>query len=230
MRTARTAPLHPTNPVNQPSTASEPEGKTRNSHRNEHRTSASRRVGGGAQSAPPACRWVVKSLAEGYAAAWALVLASTLTAALVPGAAWLVHALLGLPLHVRIHPAPPPTVDGILLVFTANIRATCWPLIPAVLGASRFAALRWLTHAGVALSVVLNLLPVGTAFGVYGPRLVPYLPQLPFELYAVSSGATCWWGCCVRRLGRAQLAWIGCSMVATLVVGAVLESWGTPHR
>ena len=185
--------------------------------------------GGGAKFTP-VHRGPVRPLAEGYAAAWALLLTSTLTAALVPGAAWLVHALLGLPLHVRIHPAPPPTIHGTVLVFAMNIRATCWPLIPAALGASRFAPLRWLIHVVVAFSVVSNLLPVGTALGVYGPRLVPYLPQLPFELYAVSGGATCWWACCDRSLGWAQLVWIGCSIAAALAVAAPLESWGTPHR
>jgi hypothetical protein len=165
-----------------------------------------------------------------YAAGWALLVATAFACAVIPHGDWFAEKLLGLPPHARIHPAPPSSLDRVLSLFAANIRATCWPLIAAGLRAWRFMRIRWAVHAAASLSVAVNLLPVGAALGIYGLRLVPYLPQLPLELYAVTSGAQCWRLCCDRRLTQAQLVAVGCSMLLALAVAAALEGWGVPHR
>jgi hypothetical protein len=185
----------------------------------------------GPAAAPPIThRELLGSLIEGYAAGWGLLLAMALMCGVAPGGRWGAHELLGLPLHPPIHPAAPPALHRLLSLFGANVRATCWPLLPCGLGAWRFTWLHRLTHAAVSLSVAVNLLPVGAALGIYGSRLIPYLPQLPLELCAVTSGAMCWRLCCLRGLRRLHLVAISCTMFLLLAAAAVLETWGVPHR
>jgi hypothetical protein len=169
-------------------------------------------------------------LAAAYAAGWLAVAAAALLCALVPAARWLAHHAFGLQLHARLHRAPAPSVDGALALLANNVRATCWPLLPVALRAERYPGVRRLVDVAVALGLAVNLLPVGAALGAYGPRLVPFLPQLPLELYATTAGPACWWLCSRRALGNRALAAVAGSTLLTLLIAAGLETWGVPHR
>ena len=173
---------------------------------------------------------LVPGLVAAYAAGWCALLTVALACALLPGARWLAHATFGLALRARLHPAGAPSVSGALALLANNLRATAWPIIPAALGAGQRPGIRRLVDVAVVVSASVNLLPVGAALGTYRLGLVPYLPQLPLELYAVTSAAACWRASRRRRLGRHEVAAITASVLLALVLAALLEIWAVPHR
>ena len=170
-----------------------------------------------------------EELAVAYGAGWTLLLAVAGVCAAVPAARWLAHHELALALHVRIGPAPAPTLQRSLWILIDNIRATGWPLL-AALGAQHPSWLRRVTHGAVLASFAANLLPVAAALGVYRNQLVPYLPHLPLELYAITTGPAAWLLSTRRQITHRQLAQVALSMLAALTVAAVLETWAVPHR
>jgi hypothetical protein len=173
---------------------------------------------------------IVEPLAAGYTAGWTALLAVAAVCALIPAARWAAHHVLSLDLHVHIRPASPPTLSGAVGLLVTNVRATCWPLLAATLGAGRSTRLRRVTHVAVAVSLAVNLLPVAAAVGVYRAQLVPYLPHLPLELYAITTGPATWVICTRQTLSRRQIALIAVSMVLALAGAALLETWAVPHR
>ena len=173
---------------------------------------------------------LVPRLAAAYVAGWCALLTGALACALLPGARWLAHATFGLALGARLHPAGAPSVAGALALLANNGRAAAWPLLPAALGAGRLPGARRVVDAAVFISLALNLLPVGAALGIYRLGLAPYLPQLPLELYAVTSAAACWQASRRRRLCRHEVAAITASIMLALVLAALLEIWAVPHR
>ena len=175
-------------------------------------------------------RGVSEQLAAGYTAGWTVLLAVSATCALVPAARSLAHDLLSVDLHVHIRPAPRPTLRAAVGLLVNNVRATGWPLLAATLGAGRSTLLRRVTHAAVSVSLLVNLLPVAAAIGVYRSQLVPYLPHLPLELYAITTGPTSWLLATHGALTRRQAVLIAASMLLALSGAALLETWAVPHR
>lgn len=159
-----------------------------------------------------------------------MLLAVSATCALLPTARLVAHRLLSLELHVRIHPAPRPTLHTAVGLLVNNVRASGWPLLAATLGAARSTVLRRVTHAAVVASLAVNLLPVAAAIGVYRSQLVPYLPHLPLELYAITTGPTAWLLATHGALTRRQIALVAASMLLALIGAALLETWAVPHR
>ncbi len=171
-----------------------------------------------------------EQLLAAYSTGSTVLLATAGICALVPAARWLAHRELALALHLRIRPAPPPTLAAAGWLLANNLRATAWPLAPVLVRAQQPAWLRRLVHAAVLASLAANLLPVGAAIGVYRARLVPYLPHLPFELYAMTTGPAAWLISTRRPITRRQLAAIAASMLVALTAAALLETWAVPHR
>lgn len=176
---------------------------------------------------PPA---VVPVLAAACGAACLVLAVIAATCALVPPASRLVHVAVGLSLDARLRPAPAPSLSAALGLLTANVRATAWPLIPAALRAGRHPWLARCVDVAVTLSLAVNLLPIGAALGVYRLRLPPYLPQLPLELYALTTGAAAWWLSSRRHASGAQLGRVAASMLVALAGAAALETWAVPNR
>jgi hypothetical protein len=91
-------------------------------------------------------------------------------------------------------------------------------------------ATRTLGDCALLASITLNTLLAGAAIGSYGPRLAPYIPQLPVEWAALALGAASW--VAHRHApptvpdGLRRLALI----VVLLVIAAVLETAVAPHR
>jgi hypothetical protein len=175
-------------------------------------------------------RGVAEQLLAAYTTGWTVLLASAGICALLPPGRWLAHHELALALHLRIRPAPRPTLGAAGWLLANNLRATAWPLIPAVLHGDHPAWLRRLIGAAVLASLAVNVLPVGAAIGVYRARLVPFLPHLPFELYAITTGPAAWVMSTRRDLARRELIVITASILVALSVAAVLETWAVPHR
>jgi hypothetical protein len=173
---------------------------------------------------------VAGELVTAYTLGWTVLLAVAAVCATVPAARWLAHHELALALHVRIRPAPRPTLAGAGWLLVNNLRATGWPLLAAGLRAQHPAWLRRAIGAGVLVSVTANLLPVAAAVGVYRAAIVPYLPHLPLELYAITTGPTAWLLATRRPIPRRQLLKVALTLVVTLAAAAALETWAVPHQ
>jgi hypothetical protein len=175
-------------------------------------------------------RGVAEELGAAYTLGWTLLLLVAGTCELVPAARWLAHHELALALHVRIRPASPPTLPAAAALLVNNARATGWPVLAVVMRAQHPAWLQRVVHAAVLASLAVNLLPVAAAIGVYRARLVPYLPHLPLELYAITTGPTTWLLSTRQPLTRRQLTLIAGSLLIALTGAALLETWAVPHR
>lgn len=164
-----------------------------------------------------------------YAALWAstlLLAASTATAGgAVVGAA---RAWLDLPLSAQNN--PPPALWGVLALAAHNVRIASWPLLLGVLGTHRSPRAVRALDAIVALAALANIAPVGVALGAYGPRLLPFIPQLPLEWAALALGTSSWLSQRKAPLHlREGLVLFGL-IVCLLLGAAVLERAGVPHR
>lgn len=182
------------------------------------------------RAAPVATRELIERLLSAYSAGWTLLLAGACACAVIPAARWIAQHELGMDLHIRIRPAPAPNARTFLWLIANNLRATAWPLAPALLGAERSPTLRRVVHTAVLVSLAANLLPVAGALGVYRRKLVPYLPHLPLELYAITTGPTTWLLAARRRCSDRQLVAIAVSILVALTGAAFLETWAVPHR
>ncbi len=169
-------------------------------------------------------------LAVAYGIGWMAVFTVAGACALIPPSRWLAHHALAIDLPQRIRPAPAPNLATFGWLLVTNVRATAWPIVPAWLHAERYPATRRLVHSGVLIGLAANLLPAAAALGVYRGELIPYLPHLPLELYAITAGPACWVltasGRCVPR----QVLTVALTIVVALAVAAGLETWAVPHR
>jgi hypothetical protein len=135
---------------------------------------------------------------------------------------------LNLTLSARTN--PPPSVGRALELVAHNLPVAAWPLLLGVAGAHRHRLTRTLGDCALLASITLNTLLVGVAIGAYGPRLAPYVPQLPVEWAALALGAASW---LAHRHspptvpgGLRRLALIA----LLLVISAALETVVAPHR
>jgi hypothetical protein len=175
-------------------------------------------------------RGLADQLLTAYTSGWSVLLIIATFCALVPAARWLAHHELALALHLQIRPAPAPSVGAAAGLLVNNLRATGWPLLAVLLGAQRLTWLRRLVHGAVVVSLTANLLPIGAAIGVYRSQIVPFLPHLPFELYAITTGPAIWLISTRRPVSRRQLTIVSLTILVALAGAALLETWAVPHR
>jgi hypothetical protein len=173
---------------------------------------------------------LTKCLTATYALGWASLLTMACACAAIPPARWFAEHALAVDIHGHVRAAEPRGLGTFTSLLTTNLRATGWPLVPAALGAQRSSTVRRIVHAAALLSLATNMLPAGAALGVYRWTLVPYLPHLPLELYAITAGPTSWLLVSRGRCSRRQLLPIAASICATLAGAAFLETWATPGR
>ena len=178
----------------------------------------------------PGGRELAERLAFAYGTGWIALFAMACACALLPSARWIAQHALALDLHAHIRPAPPAAIDTFGSLLITNLRATAWPLVPGALGAERSRSSRWLVDSAVLISVALNLLPVGAALGIYRRELVPYLPHLPLELYAITAGPATWLLIAHGRCSARQLPVVAASISVALAGAAFLETWAVPQR
>jgi hypothetical protein len=164
-----------------------------------------------------------------YAATWIVTLLPAALLAVDP-AGWdgAVRRVLG----ARLNPQqnPPPKIEQVLTLLAHNLPLAAWPLLLGVVGVHRQRLARRVTDVVVAAWIAVNALPVGPAIGVYGPPLLAYLPQLPFEWAALALGASGW--CLQRRapLTVREAVTLLALIAGTLFCAAALETFAVPHR
>jgi hypothetical protein len=162
-----------------------------------------------------------------YGAVWAATLAS---AAIVAVAELRPSVRHWLRLRLQARETPPPSLGHVLALTAHNLPVAAWPLLLGAVGAHRHRLGRRTADALLVGCVAVNLVPVGAALGAYGPRLLPYLPQLPFEWAALAAGAASWITHREDPL-RVRDGVLRLALIAgALLAAAVLETTAVPHR
>jgi hypothetical protein len=88
-------------------------------------------------------------------------------------------------------------------------------------------------HAGDVIVTALtaaSTIPVGLELGRWQGRLLPYLPQLPFEWTALALAVNAWVVARSGHLTTRQLVQLAAVILTLLTCSACLETWVTPHK
>lgn len=128
------------------------------------------------------------------------------------------------------HPALNGTLSDALSILQNNLRVLA---VPFLLAALRFPASRLGRPSGDAIIaglIAASTIPVGIALGRWQERLLPYLPQLPFEWAALTVATGAWLAARHGGARARELAILGATATVLLIGGASLETWCTPHR
>jgi hypothetical protein len=164
-----------------------------------------------------------------YAATWILTLLSAALVAIdlarVDGP---VRHLLGLSLDPQRN--PPPNTGHVLMLLAHNLPLAAWPLLLGVMEAHRRQLARQITDTLTAGWLTANVLPVGAALGAYGPRLLAYIPQLPFEWAALALGASAWLIQRREPLTISEGVALFVAISGLVLCAAILETIAVPHR
>ncbi len=164
-----------------------------------------------------------------YGAIWIATLAcAAIVAALGAPMTVPAHRLLALRLSASVN--PPPALAHVLALWGHNVPIAAWPLLLGVLGAQRHSPPRRVADIAVLASLAANVLAVGLALGAYGPRLLPYLPQLPLEWAGLALGASAWLTSRRRALRLKEALTVLLLLTAALAGAATLETLAVPHR
>ena len=164
-------------------------------------------------------RWrPTRELVASYALVWLLTAAGCLVGLLVPGL-----APGGGP-----HPTLHGSVSDVLSILATNLRPFSISFALAVLGFQRSRRARAFGDVLVGAVVTLNTLRVGLALGRYGTELIPYVPQLPIEWFALALSTSAWLG--VRHDAQLQtLRTRATQTVLAAFAAAAIEALLTPH-
>jgi hypothetical protein len=129
---------------------------------------------------------------------------------------------------------PHPTLTGslgdALWVVQNNARVLAVPFLLVAFGFPERQLGRCAGDLIVSALVGASAIPVGLELGRWGPRLVPYLPQLPFEWAALALSVHAWVRARRGHPSIRQLAPLAATVLSLLAGAAALETWGTPHR
>jgi len=127
------------------------------------------------------------------------------------------------------HPVLHGTIAEAADIAATNLRVLSAPFLLALLGLHHAACRRRIGDLAIAILATLNTVQVGLALGADGPRLIPYVPQLPLEWTALTLCLAAWLD---LRTGDAAHGRIGRYAAATLaltVTAAAVETFATPH-
>lgn len=172
------------------------------------------------------------ALAPVALAAWALAMVAFASIALVvrfaPGAATVAHALLGTSPGVVPHSSSGRTVGYALGLLVNNTIVALWPLS----GLYLLRDLPRVWRRGFIVIVVAasarSVAPVAAATGLWGARLLPYIPNAPFELAAITTGGVLYVLRSDRRISVLALRGGVIAVVLLLMIAAALETWAVP--
>jgi hypothetical protein len=159
-----------------------------------------------------------RRVAVAYASLWMVTCVGVLVGAAAPGL-----APGGYP-----HPTLRGTVGDVASIAIANARVLSAPFLLALF---RFPSDRRSRQLGDLLVVVLlggNALRVGLALGRDRGALLPYVPQLPLEWFAVALAAAAWLTLRTGARKRTGLAYVAAVLVV-VAAGAAIETICTPH-
>ena len=128
------------------------------------------------------------------------------------------------------HPSLTGSVNDWLGITAENLRVLAAPFLLWLLGAHTSRLGRQAGDAVVLAVIAVNAIPVGIALGRWQSRLIPYVPQLPFEWAALTVTASAWLTIRTTTATRHEIAVLGASTAVLVLAAAAIETWGTPHR
>lgn len=135
----------------------------------------------------------------------------------------------GLAGSTRPHAALTGSLGDAVDILQTNARVLSAPFLLVVLG---FPDSRFGRGAGDLLVTILtaaNAMPVGLELGRWQGRLLPYLPQLPFEWAALGLAVNAWVTARNGDVPVRRLAPLAAVTLALSITAASLETWCTPH-
>jgi hypothetical protein len=156
-------------------------------------------------------------LVAALAAVWLLTAVGRLVGLVAPGL-----APGGVP-----HPTLHGTVADALSILATNLRLLAVPFALVLLGFHRSRGARMFGDLLVGAVVVLNALRVGLALGRYGTGLIPYIPQLPVEWFALALSASAWMA--ARGVQPRVLRTRALQTLLAAATAAAIEALLTPH-
>jgi hypothetical protein len=176
----------------------------------------------------------VRTLPAAALTAWATAtLASALVALMVwltPEGGALAHSLLGTGPRVVPHATSNRTVGYALRLLLNNAIVALWPLTGLYILRDVDSWWRRAFMVVVVLSALRSIAPVAAALGLWGTRLLPYIPNAPFELAAITTSPVLYALWSGRRISVRELS-VGITVIgALLVTAAALETWAVPLR
>lgn len=135
------------------------------------------------------------------------------------------HTLVPFNWHVAPHDPNARDLHTMLSLWFHNARVALAPLALAAAVQTSPGRLRRTGDVLLAVVFALNVIPFAVDLGTWGSRLVPYIPNSPVELLALTIGPVSWWLVTrgrvpVRFLMRATVIAVG-----LLLLAACLETW-----
>jgi hypothetical protein len=167
-------------------------------------------------------------------ATWALaVLAFALIAfgaRFAPGGATMAHGLLG-----TKPDAVPRSTSGRSLSYAFgllvnNAIVALWPLSGLYLMRDLPSSWRRVFIVIVVAAAIRSVAPVAVATAVWGSRLLPYIPNAPFELAAITTGGVLYVLRSDRRISTLALLNGVTAVLLLLLIAAALETWAVPSH
>jgi hypothetical protein len=167
-------------------------------------------------------------------ATWALALLAFALIAFVvrfaPGGATIAHALLGTKPNAVPHSTSGRTLGYAFGLLVNNATVALWPLSGLYLLRDCPRAWRRVFIAIVVLAAVRSVAPAAVATGVWGSLLLPYIPNTPFELAAITTGGVLYVLRSDRQISALALRNGVTAVVVLLVIAAALETWAVPSH
>lgn len=175
------------------------------------------------QARPRACLYL-----RAYGLLLTALLIVAVVVALAPPVRQALHALVPLSWHTRPHDPDAHNLQAAWSLFEHNARLMLAPLALAAAIGHRPGRLRTALDVLLAALVAANTLPVAVALGSWGQALLPYVPNAPFELAALTVGPLAWLEVTRGRMRVARLWLPAVAILGLLTVAAALETWAVP--
>jgi hypothetical protein len=176
----------------------------------------------------------VLSLLAVALAAWGFAVVAcalaTLLIDVVPGAAAIAHSALGAKPGVVPHPASGRTVGYALGLLVNNALVALWPLTGLFLLRDAPRSWRRAFIGVVVVSALRSVVPLAAAVGLWGTRLLPYIPNAPFELGAITTSGVLYVLRSEDRISLRALRYGTAAVGLLLLIAAALETWAVPVR
>lgn len=130
----------------------------------------------------------------------------------------------------RPHPVLHGTLADAAGILATNLRLLGAPFLLVLFGLHRARRARVFGSLLVAGVIAVNTIHVGLAIGRFGPRLLPYLPQLPLEWLALALSGAAWLAALKHPSAKPRiLATYAAAVLGSAVLAACCETLLTPH-
>jgi len=127
------------------------------------------------------------------------------------------------------HPVLHGTIAEAAGIAVTNLRVLSAPFLLVLLGLHHGARRRRIGDLAIALLATVNIVQVGLALGADGPRLLPYVPQLPLEWAALALCLAAWLELRTGHAARGRLGRYAAAILALTITAAAVETFAAPH-